>query len=372
MTVVLNGATGRWGRERHLAGALVPLRACGGVPLPDGTVVWPELVLVGRDADRLRGLADQFEVGRWTTSLEDALADPGCCVYFDSQPARLRAASVELALSQGKHVLCEKPFVHSLDAALALTKLAEEAGVTNGVVQSVLFLPGLATLDRLIREGRLGRVLSARVELGYWVFPEQEPPLQRPSWNYRAEEGGGIVFDTFCHWRYVLAALLGRVERVCAVVETQIPERLDERGQQYAVTAEDSAYALVSAGGRPVQLTTSWCTRARERELYSIHVDGVEGSAVAFPSRCLLLEGPNTPALVAGGMTDAGSVGWEEVAPEPAVSPEERIWTEFLRCVATGDPYRSSFLEGTRDIQLAELALTSARESRWVELPELR
>jgi predicted dehydrogenase len=371
VTVVVNGATGRWARDRHLAAALVPLRARGGIALDDGTAVWPELVLLGRDEQRVRTLARRVGAERWTTRLDDALAGRGCRVYFDAQPAGLRAAALERAIERGHHVLAEKPLAHSLDAAHRLARRAAAAGVTNGAIQSMLHLPGLERLVAVVREGRLGRVLSARVELGYWVFADARGPSQRPSWNYRAETGGGVVFDTFCHWRYVLAALLGRIERVCALVQTQVRERIDEHGRAYDVTAEDSAYALLVAGGRPVQLTASWCTRPRRRELYAIHVDGIDGSAFATASRCRLLAAADTPALAAGGAIDAAEIGWRDAPGATGAAAEEQIWSEFLTCVATGASYRANLLEGARDVQLAELALESAREHRWVELPEL-
>jgi predicted dehydrogenase len=232
-------------------------------------------------------------------------------------------------------------------------------------------LPGVHRLIDLLRRDQLGQVLSARIEFGYWVFQGPEPPAQRPSWNYKAEDGGGIVLDMFCHWRNMLAALFGDVERVCAVLSTHLSERWDELGRAFRATAEDAAYAIVIAAGIPIQLTASWCTRVRGRELFSVHVDGVNASAVASPSRCFMQSSADTPSVSWGSADETGDAGWKEVPVAELVSPQRAIWAEFLSSVADDRPFRASFVEGARDVQFAELARLSARERCWLDVPAM-
>src|SRR6185436_10145977 len=105
-----------------------------------------------------------------------------------------------------------------------LARRAAEAGVKNGVVHDKLFLPGLLKLKRLVDGGFFGRVLSVRGEFGYWVFEGDWQAAQRPSWNYRSQDGGGITVDMFPHWHYVLEQIFGEVRAVTAHVTTHIEE----------------------------------------------------------------------------------------------------------------------------------------------------
>ena len=189
--VAVNGVTGRMGYRQHLVRSLLSIREQGGVPLADGTALYPELVLVGRSEERLRRIAERHGLDRWTTSLDEVLADPAVEVYFDAQVTSAREASLRRAIEAGKHVYTEKPTAGSLDGALRLARAANAAGITHGVVHDKLYLPGVIKLRQLAREEFFGRVLSVRLEFGYWVFEGDGIPAQRPSWNYRAEQGGG-------------------------------------------------------------------------------------------------------------------------------------------------------------------------------------
>src|SRR5690625_4688225 len=279
--VAMNGVTGRMGYRQHLTRSVLAIRKDGGIPLPDGSRIIPEPVLVGRNERKLREIAERHEVERWTTDLDSVLSDDNVQIYFDAQITHAREAAVRSAIAAGKHIYVEKPTAETFDAALELAKLAQDAGVRNGVVQDKLFLPGLLKLRRLLESGFFGRVLSIRGEFGYWVFEGDWQSAQRPSWNYRAEDGGGMVLDMFPHWHYVLEHLFGPVRTVTAKTATHIPRRWDERGQQYAATADDAAYGIFRLeSGTVVQMNSSWDVRVRRDELVEFQVDGTKGSAV--------------------------------------------------------------------------------------------
>ena len=294
--IIMNGVTGRMGTNQHLVRSIVAIRAQGGVPLRNGDRVMPDPILIGRNADKLRALAHAHGIERYDTDLERALANREDSVFFDAATTQMRPALLKRAIAAGKHVYCEKPIAVTLAEALDIARTAERAGIRNGAVQDKLFLPGLLKLRMLRDAGFFGRMLSVRGEFGYWVFEGDLQPPQRPSWNYRAEEGGGIILDMMCHWRYVLDNLFGAVKSVSCVGATHIPKRWDENGEPYEATADDASYATFELdGGIIATINSSWCVRVRRDDLVTFQVDGTHGSAVAGLQRCLTQQRVNTP-----------------------------------------------------------------------------
>ncbi|WP_035349812.1 Gfo/Idh/MocA family protein [Edaphobacter aggregans] len=374
--IIMNGVTGRMGTNQHLGRSIAAIRKQGGLELRDKTVVMPEPVLVGRNALKLERLAKEWGIERWSTYLAACLADKENIIYFDAQSTLLRAESVKEAIKAGKHVYCEKPLAGTLEESLELARAAERAGVKNGVVQDKLFLPGILKLKQVIASGFLGRVLSVRGEFGYWVFEGPMPPAQRPSWNYRKEEGGGIILDMFPHWQYVLENLFGRVTAVSCIARTTIPDRVDEAGKTYTCTADDAAYATFELeGGAIAHINSSWATRVNRSELLELHVDGTAGSAVAGLRECKVQSRVTTPKAVWNPDTpnpihflDAWQTVPTTVAEENAFKIQ---WEMFLRHVLENAPFPHGFLEAAKGVQLAEAGRASWSERRWVEVPEL-
>ncbi|MCP3012365.1 Gfo/Idh/MocA family oxidoreductase [Nocardiopsis dassonvillei] len=374
--VAMNGVTGRMGYRQHLTRSVLAIREAGGVRLPDGSRIIPEPVLVGRSEHKLREIAERHGIERWSTDLDGVLSDDDITVYFDSQITHAREAAVRAAIAAGKHVYVEKPTASTLSAALELAKLARDAGVRNGVVQDKLFLPGLLKLRRLVESGFFGRILSVRGEFGYWVFEGDWQPAQRPSWNYRAEEGGGMVLDMFPHWHYILEHLFGPVRAVTAKVATHIPRRWDEEGQPYEATADDSAYGIFELdGGVIAQINSSWNVRVARDELVEFQVDGTHGSAVAGLRSCRAQHRSATPKAVWNpDLEDLGRYReqWEPV-PDNTEFPNgfRAQWEDFLRHVVLDTPFPHDLLSGARGLQMAEAGLQSARTGRTIELDEV-
>jgi len=374
--IIMNGVTGRMGTNQHLVRSINAIRAEGGVPLADGRRVIPDPILVGRDGRKLEALARTHGVARWTTDLDAALADRNDTVYFDSASTGLRARLIGQAIDAGKHIYTEKPVATSVEDALDLYRRAERAGVRHGVVQDKLWLPGLMKLAALIDSGFFGRILSVRGEFGYWVFEGDWQPAQRPSWNYRKEDAGGIVVDMLCHWRYVLDNLFGGVKSVMCIGATHIPERWDERGVRYAATADDAAYATFElASGVIAQINSSWCTRVRRDDLATFHVDGTLGSAVAGLTECWLQPRAATPKPVWNPDVPQSIDFYATWQKMPANRTYENAfkaeWALFLRHVVEGGPFRWNLLEGAKGVQLAELGLRSSAERRVLDVPAL-
>jgi predicted dehydrogenase len=374
--IIMNGVTGRMGTNQHLVRSILAIREQGGLQLPDGARLWPHPILVGRNETKLRELAAAHGITRYSTNLAACLDDPANLIYFDAQTTSQRAPTLRAAILAGKHVYCEKPVADTLPDAIALTKLARERGVRHGVVQDKLFLPGIRKLKRLIDSGFFGRIFSVRGEFGYWVFEGDLQAAQRPSWNYRGEEGGGIVMDMLSHWRYVLDHTFGPVKRVSCLSATHIPQRWDEAGNPYVCTAEDAAYACFELeGGIVAQMNSSWAVRVYRDELLAIQVDGTHGSAVAGLRDCRTQHRANTPKPVWN--PDIPNpvdffAGWQDVPDNQVFENAFKVqWEMFLRHVELGTPFPHDLLEGAKGVQLAELALASGREGRWMDVPKL-
>ena len=374
--LIMHGVTGRMGMNQHLIRSIVAIRQQGGVALANGDRLMPDPLLIGRDAGKIEALAKAHGIARWGTNLDSAMADRADTVFFDAGTTQMRPTLLAQAIRAGKHVYCEKPIATNLSEALAVCRLAQAAGVKHGAVQDKLFLPGLRKLDLLKRAGFFGRILSVRIEFGYWVFEGDLQPIQRPSWNYRQEDGGGIILDMVCHWRYVLDNLFGEVQSVSCLGSTHIPERFDEAGKPYRATADDAAYATFQlAGGVIAQVNSSWVTRVRRDDLVTFHVDGTHGSAVAGLTDCRSQARVNTPRPVWNPDTRQTMPFFEQWQEVPDTQPYDNgfklQWEQFLRHVAEDAPYRFTLPEGAKGVQLVEAALTSWKERRWVDVPAL-
>ena len=375
--IIMNGVTGRMGMNQHLIRSVAAIRSEGGLRLANGDRLVLDPILVGRNEEKLAALAQAYGIARWTTDLDAALADPNDELFFDAATTQMRANLVRRAIEAGKHVYCEKPTADTLSEAIAIARQANAAGIKHGVVQDKLFLPGLQKLKTCLDSGFFGRVLSVRGEFGYWVFEGDWQEAQRPSWNYKAAEGGGIILDMLCHWRYVLDNLFGAVRSVSCLGATHIPERVDEHGHRYTADCDDAAYATFQLeGGVIVHINSSWATRVRRDDLVTFHVDGTHGSAVAGLQKCWTQARVNTPKPVWNPDIPQKInffEAWEEV-PDNTVFPNgfRAEWELFLRYLVGEVPTFPWNLEaGAKGVQLAEAGLQSWRERRWIDLPAL-
>jgi predicted dehydrogenase len=371
--ILMNGVTGRMGYRQHLLRSILAIRDDGGIDLPDGSRLQVEPVLVGRNADKLGRLADEHDIAGWTTDLDTALADDPATIYFDAQVTTERKKAILKAVAAGKHVYTEKPIAESVAEGQELVDAAEKAGIINGVVHDKLYLPGLVKLKRLIDGGFFGRILSVRGEFGYWVFEGDYLPAQRPSWNYRAQDGGGMVLDMFCHWNYVLENLFGGVEAVTAKAVTHIPHRWDEQGERYDATADDAAYAIFELeGGVIAQVNSSWAVRVDRKELVEFQVDGTHGSAVAGLFGCRVQPRVRTPKPVWNPdlpTTEDFRAQWDEVPDNQQFRNGFRAqWEQYLLDVHHGRPHPYDFAAGVRGLQLVDAGLQSSAEGRRVAL----
>ncbi len=372
----MNGVTGRMGSNQHLHRSIAAIIKQGGVKTSSGETIMPDPILVGRDINKLKALGGQTGITRFTTDLEEALSDPDNIIYFDAQVTGRRADAIRRAVAAGKHIYCEKPIAVDTTTALELYQLCQEAGLKNGVVQDKLWLPGILKIRRLMQQGFFGRILSVRGEFGYWVFEGHSVPPQRPSWNYRKEDDGGIIVDMLCHWRYLLDQVFGKVKAVSCLGATHIGERIDEKGNTYTCTADDAAYASFELeGGIIAQFNSSWCVRVRRDDLLTLQVDGTHGSAVAGLRNCYIQHYGNTPRPVWNPDIEQPidfHAGWSKLPHQEEYDNAFKVqWELFLRHVAGDGPFPWNLKEGAKGVQLAEKGLESWSKRCWVDIPEL-
>ena len=375
--VIMNGVTGRMGTNQHLIRSLATIISQGGVKVNDNEIILPHLVLVGRNESKLKKLAERTQVERWTTNLDEVLKEDQYQIYFDAQTTGRRADAIKKAVAAGKNIYCEKPIATSTEVALELYRLCEKANVKHGVVQDKLWLPGMLKLKRLIENDFFGDILSVRGDFGYWVFEGHTVPAQRPSWNYRKQDDGGIIVDMLCHWRYVLDNIFGSVKGVFCLGATHIPERIDENGKPYACTADDAAYSIFELeGGIIAQFNSSWTTRVRRDDLLTLHVDGTKGSAVAGLRDCWTQHYGNTPKPVWN--PDIPNPidfieGWTKVPEQEDFDNAFKAqWELFLKHVVLETPFPWNLMEGAKGVQLAELGIESWEKKTWINIPELK
>ncbi len=375
--IIMNGVTGRMGTNQHLMRSIVEIIKQGGVRLKDGNTIMPEVVLVGRNRNKLKKLSELSGITNFTTDLNEVLSDSKYDIYFDAQTTGRREIAVKEAIKKGKHIYCEKPSATNPQAAIELFELAEKAGLKNGVVMDKLWLPGLLKIKALIDQGFFGDILSVRGEFGYWVFEGFTVPAQRPSWNYKKEEDGGIILDMLCHWRYVLDNIFGKVESVSCLGTTHIDERVDESGDVYKCTADDAAYATFQLeNGIIAQFNSSWCTRVRREDLLTIQVDGTLGSAVAGLRECYIQHYNATPKPVWNPDIPQPIDFFENWTKIPEQQPFDNAfkaeWELFLKHVYGDEPFPWNLLQGAKGVQLAQLGYESWRKKSWVNIPELK
>jgi predicted dehydrogenase len=374
--IIMNGVTGRMGLNQHLARSIHAIIQQGGVKISDDEIIMPKPLLYGRSKAKLEAISRDFGDLPWTTDLDSALANPEYSIYFDSQTTDRRAEAVRKAIAAGKHIYCEKPIANTFAEAYELYQLALKSGLKHGVVQDKLWLPGMLKLKTLRDLGFFGKILSVRGEFGYWVFEGDTLPAQRPSWNYRAEDGGGIIIDMLCHWRYVLDNLFGEVKSVSCLGATHIPTRWDENGKSYKCTADDSAYATFELeGGVIAHFNSSWCVRPRRDDLLTLQVDGSKGSAVAGLRDCWIQPYGATPRPVWNPDIPSSINyfdGWQKVPEQRQFDNAFKIqWELFLRHVVKDEPFRWGLLEAAKGVQLAEKGIESWKKRAWVDIPPI-
>jgi len=371
--IIMNGVTGRMGTNQHLMRSIKAIRDQGGVKVGETLTLMPDPILTGRNINKLSSLAERAGIDRYTTDLDAALANPADEIFFDASGTLHRAPMVEKAIKAGKSIYCEKPTSVESATAFRLAQACEDAGLKNGVVQDKLWLPGIRKFRLLRDQGFFGRILSVRGEFGYWVFSgaDKDQPAQRPSWNNVAEEGGGIILDMLCHWRYLIDNLFGKVQSISCLGATHLPTRMDEQGREQTCTSDDACYATLECdNGVICQFNSSWTVRVRRDDLLTMQVDGTHGSAVMGLRKCWVQSLGTTPRPIWNPDMEQPIdffAGWQEVPDCTAFDNAFKIqWEEFLRHVAVDTPFPWTLREGAKGVELAELGLKSWQQRKWL------
>lgn len=373
--IILHGVTGRMGKNQHLLRSILPIIQQGGVQLKNGEFVQIKPVLAGRNHEKLKALAEETGIQDFSTDLNSLLQDPNYSVFFDAASTQLRAGLVSQALAFNKHVYTEKPLTETWQTAQDLADQAQKLNLKNGVVQDKLFLPGLLKLKKLLDEGFFGTVLTCKIDFGYWVFDGIERTAQRPSWNYRKKDGGGIMLDMLCHWHYILEHLFGSVKSLCCLSVNHIQTRADEQGKPYTADTDDAAYALVEMHNSMIaQINFSWVTRVRREDLVVFQVDGTQGSAFATLTDCYTQSAAETPCPVWNPdqpQTQDFFKSWQKVKTKVHQNGFKTQWELFIRHLYAEVEFPWNFVSAVRGLKMVEAAVQSSQQRAWVDLKGL-
>ena len=245
-------------------------------------------------------------------------------------------------------------------------------------MQDKLFLPGLRKLSMLRDSGFFGRILSVAASSATGSSRATGQPAQRPSWNYRTEDGGGIILDMVCHWRYVLDNLFGEVRSVSCLGATHIPER-GRRERRRPTRRPPTTPPTPPSSSTAASSPRSTCPGRRASTATTsstFQVDGTHGSAVAGLQDCVIQPRAGTPRPVWNPdlkQTIDFYDTWQRVPDNTAYDNGFKVqWEMFIRHVVEDAPFRYTLLEGAKGVQLVEAALQSWKERRWVDVPPLQ
>ena len=376
--IIMHGVTGRMGYNQHLVRSICAIRDAGRRRAcerrPRDARSDPGRPQRGEARrDRRSGTASRAT----TTDLDAALANTDDTVFFDAGSTQMRADLLSKAIDAGKDVYCEKPIADTLADAIKVAKLARSRGIKNGVVQDKLFLPGLRKMKLLKDAGFFGRMLSVRGEFGYWVFEGDLQPIQRPSWNYRKADGGGIILDMLCHWRYVLDNLFGEVKAVSCLGVTHIPRAHRRSGQALHGRCRRCRLCDVRARGRRDRADQLVLVRAREARR-SRHLPGRRHARLGGRRPHALLH-PASREHAASGL-ESGRAADDELQRAVGGSAGHQAydngfklqWEDFIRHVVRGSALDvRSARKASRACSSPSSGCKSWAERRWLDVPDL-
>jgi predicted dehydrogenase len=235
----------------------------------------PDIELVaGCDSSTyLTDVLSQYSGLKCHSDFKRMLADEKLDALIVATPSKFHASMVKMALDQGLHVFCEKPFVLNPEDGFGLADLAEEKKLVNQVGYHYRFVGAFKEAARIVRSGALGEVHHVRAEA-------YGPVVLRPSgstWRSAKTEGGGALYDYACHVLDLLNFVAGMPAAVNGVVRHGVFSR----------DVDDEVYALFRyANGGSAQLSVNWSDESHRKMSTAITVWGSRGRLTADRQEC--------------------------------------------------------------------------------------
>jgi len=160
--------------------------------------------ICGRDPGVVGRVAERLSIAEASTDWRETLDRVRPDIVTIGTPAALRLDVVEVALSLGCHVLCEKPLAVGCLEAEQMYHLARDAGVKHAYASTHRYDPSVAWLAELVCDGAIGRLTDV-----VGTFRSSFPPVLPYSWALESEQGGGLLNNAFTHDLGILARIVG-------------------------------------------------------------------------------------------------------------------------------------------------------------------
>ena len=314
----------------------------------------------GRDRDKVRAFADEFDIANAYSDYESFLSDPHVDVVDVLTPHGVHLDYAVPAADAHKHVIVEKPLEIDIERSRAIIDACHRNHVTLGVVHQMRFGQWARRLKQAADDGELGElILVDGIEKAY-RGPEY---YARDPWRgTRALEGAGCLMTQSIHIIDLLQWIAGPVASVSAMTRTA---RHDIEVEDLAVarlTYESGAFGVL-------QSTTAVFPAFRSR----VEVHGANGSVVLSPEYDEIyfweVLGSSQEAL------DAPAGFSFKDTPDPREFPEERhrlALADILEAIRIGAEPMVSGSEALKSLAIVLAIEESAMTGQEVSVPAVR
>jgi predicted dehydrogenase len=313
------------------------------------------------DVDRLRAkaLAERYDIPEVFDSTDDLVASPAVDAVAILTPHHLHLPAAVAAAKAGKHVLAEKAFAHTVEAADAMIEACRKHGVILGGILQSRFTPAALACRRALQAGEVGRVFLASVRV---KLRRSAAYFEGAAWRGRkAEAGGGVLMIQAIHTLDLLLWTLGMPRRVLGRSATAV----------HAIQVEDVAVGLLEfEGGALAALEAT--TAAIPEHPAELEIHGDRGTAALFDSRGFLSFWSSTldrPASLPDRWRRNAADFREQEAParpsQAAVQPHAENIRDFVAAVRQGRPPLVDGHEARRSLLVIEALYASAATGGW-------
>lgn len=282
-------------------------------------------------------------------SLDEAIEDVDAVMLLTPPDARLDL--VRRIAAARRPLLMEKPLERTLDAALEIVRLTEEAGIATGVVFQQRFREGALRLRAVLAEGGLGEIATAHLDVPWW---RQQSYYDEPGRGSFARDGGGVLITQAIHVMDLMLSFTGPVAAVQAIAGTSA---------MHAMESEDFVAAgLLFASGALGGLMATTALRPGFAE--RLVLGGTQATAVLDGGRLTLHHAD-------GRVEEEGTAGTLGGTADPMAFSHvwhQAVITDFLDALQEGRSPRISAREALMVHRLIDALLRSAREGRRVTL----
>ena len=334
--------------------------------------------ICGRDNDKTHAFANNWGYQSFETDWRKLVARADIDLIDIASPNDTHAEIAIAAAAAGKMVMCEKPLGRNAAEGARMVAAVEAAKVPNMVWYNYRRVPAVTLAKQLIDEGRLGKIFHYRAKfLQDWTISKDLPQGGAGLWRLDVGvAGSGVTGDLLAHCIDTAMWLNGGIDKVSAITETFITERMHTiTGKVEPVGIDDASLFLARFNNG--SLATFEATRyARgHKALYTFEINGENGS--------IFWDLHDLHRLQYFDHRDEGKVrGWRSLHITDGDHPYMKHWwvpglqigyehtfvhqvADFLSGLSSGTPAAPAFREALATDQVTDAVLRSARSGQW-------